>query len=66
MLADIQGADHNLTDPEIASLTGVYNDEEQLLFCAGNCSQEAFATFLRHMSVMHFAICWGLHLSMFE
>ena len=52
MLADIQGAGHNLTDPEIASLTGVDNDEEQLLFCAGNCSQEALPTFLRHTSVM--------------
>ena len=34
MLADIQGTGHNLTDPEIVSLTGAYNDEDHLLFCA--------------------------------
>ena len=45
MLADIQGAGHNLTDPEIASLTGAYNAEEHLLFCAGNYSQEAHGNF---------------------
>ena len=47
MLADIQGAGHNLTDPEIASLTGAYNDEEHLLFCAGNYSQEAHGNFFK-------------------
>jgi hypothetical protein len=47
MLVDIQGAGHNLTDPEIASLTGAYDDENHLLFCAGNFSKEAYANFFK-------------------
>ncbi len=44
---DIQGAGHNRTGPEIASLTGAYDDEKHLLFCACNFSQEAFANFFK-------------------
>ena len=47
MLVDIQGAGYNLTDPEIASLTGAFNDENNFLFCAGNYSKEAFTNFFK-------------------
>ena len=60
MLADIQGAGHNLTDPEIASLTGAYNDEEHLLFCAGNYSQEAHGNFFKAHECNAFCNLLGL------
>ena len=60
MLADIQGAGHNPTDPEIASLTGAYNDEEHLLFCAGNYSQEACANFFKAHECNAFCNLLGL------
>ena len=60
MLADIQGAGHNLTDPEIASLTGAYNDEEHLLFCAGNYSQEAHGNFFKTHECNAFCNLLGL------
>jgi hypothetical protein len=45
LLVDIQGGEYNLTDPEIAILDGIYNDDDRLLFFAGNLSNEASRNF---------------------
>ena len=47
LLVDIQGGGYNLTDPEIATLTGAFDDESHLLFCAGNLSLEAYSNFFK-------------------
>ena len=44
MLTDIQGSDHCLTDPEIATIDGSF-DQEELLFCVGNLGDEATNNF---------------------
>ncbi len=36
LLVDIQGGEYSLTDPEIATVDGIYNDGDRLLFCAIN------------------------------
>ena len=38
LLVDIQGGEYNLTDPEIATVSGIYDNDDHLLFCAGNLS----------------------------
>lgn len=46
LLVDIQGSDYNLTDPEIATASSMYGDDDRLLFCAGNISTEACEKFI--------------------
>ena len=45
LLVDIQGANYNLTDPEIATIAGFYDDEQHFFFSAGNYSQKACTNF---------------------
>ena len=46
LLVDIQGGGYKLTDPEIATLAGAF-DEESHLFCVGNLSLEAYSNFFK-------------------
>ena len=50
MLVDIQGSDYSLTDPEVATLDGSF-DDDQLLFCAGNLSDVAYSNFFHVCNV---------------
>ena len=45
LLVDIQGGEYDLTDPEIATVGTMYDDDQHLLFCAGNLSTEAYIHF---------------------
>ena len=45
MLVDIQGCNFDLYDPEIATISGAYDDNNKLLFCMGNQSEVARNTF---------------------
>ena len=45
LLVDIQGGGYDLTDPEIATVGAIYDDNHHLLFCAGNLSTEAYLHF---------------------
>ena len=48
MVVDIQGCGYNLCDPEIATVDYFTDEkEENVLFCAGNCSLEAIQRFLQ-------------------
>ena len=47
LLVDIQEGGYNLTDPEIATLAGAFDEESHLLFCVGNLSLEAYSNFLK-------------------
>ena len=42
LVVDIQAANFNLTDPEIATLSGHFDEEKHFLFCASNFSIEAY------------------------
>ncbi len=44
LLVDIQGSNYSLTDPEVATLDGSF-DDDKLLFCAGNLSDIAKENF---------------------
>ncbi len=46
MLTDIQGSDYCLTDPEIATIDGSF-DQKELLFCVGNLGDEATDNFFK-------------------
>ena len=45
MVVDIQGSGYNLTDPEIATTVGSFDEKDELLFCVGNLSTTACDTF---------------------
>ena len=47
MLLDIQGANYNLYDPEIASSDLIDVDTQELYFCCGNCSTFGIQNFLK-------------------
>ncbi|CAB3981161.1 Transient receptor potential cation channel subfamily M member 6 [Paramuricea clavata] len=45
MVVDIQGVDHNLFDPEVASSTLFYANDKTIFFCCGNLSTDAIDMF---------------------
>jgi len=47
MLLDIQGCGYRLFDPEIALAKLVDNEDDEILFTAGNLSKEAISTFIK-------------------
>ena len=46
MVVDIQGADYCLTDPEIVTAEGSF-DNQGLLFCVGNLGDQAINNFCK-------------------
>lgn len=60
LLVDIQGSGYDLTDPEIASVTGAFDDEHHLLFCVGNLSLEAYSNFFKAHKCSVFCTILGL------
>ena len=58
MVVDSQGSGYNLTDPEIATSVGSFDETDELLFCVGNLSKAACDTFLLPIHVMSFVIFW--------
>jgi hypothetical protein len=59
-LVDIQGGEYNLTDPEIATVSGIYDNDDHLLFCAGNQSTEAYLNFFNAHKCNAFCNLLGL------
>lgn len=47
LVLDIQGSGYKLTDSEIATVNGKFDEDNNLLFCAGNLSKTAFFTFFQ-------------------
>jgi hypothetical protein len=45
IVLDIQGVDHNLFDPEVASSTLIDSSDKTILFCCGNLSTDAIDKF---------------------
>jgi hypothetical protein len=45
MVVDIQGVDHNLFDPEVASPTLFDANDKTIFFCCGNLSTDAIDMF---------------------
>jgi hypothetical protein len=60
LLVDIQGGEYNLTDPEIATVSGIYDNDDHLLFCAGNQSTEAYLNFFNAHKCNAFCNLLGL------
>ncbi|CAB4033598.1 transient receptor potential cation channel subfamily M member 6-like, partial [Paramuricea clavata] len=60
LLVDIQGGEYNLTDPEIATVSGIYDNDDHLLFCAGNLSTEAYLNFFNAHKCNAFCNLLGL------
>ena len=60
LVVDIQGANFNLTDPEIATLSGHFDEEKHFLFCAGNFSMEAYTKFFQNHKCSAFCSLLGL------
>lgn len=60
LLVDIQGAEYNLTDPEIATVAGSFDEDEHLLFCAGNLSEKAYLNFFKSHKCSVFCNLLGL------
>ena len=58
MVVDIQGTDHMLYDPEIASAEQFDNNE--LLFCTGNLSHEAIDLFVSNHLCKNYCKSLGL------
>ncbi len=44
MILDVQGSGYKLFDPEIAS-TDLFDEDDRVLYCAGNLSKEAIERF---------------------
>ena len=55
---DVQGVGCNLFDPEIASASLIVNDE--LMFAAGNLSQQAINNFIASHTCNFFCKCLDL------
>ena len=54
MLVDIQGCGVKLFDPDIATISGVYDDNNKLLFCMDSLKMQKIY-FLDFIHVMIFA-----------
>ena len=63
MVVDIQGSGYNLTDPEIATSVGSFDEKDELLFCVGNLSKAACDTFFAAHSCNVFCDLLGLRKS---
>jgi hypothetical protein len=60
LLVDIQGCEYKLTDPEIATVSGIYDNDDHLLFCPGNLSTEAYLNFFNARKCNAFCNLLGL------
>lgn len=60
LLVDIQVVNYTLTDPEIATLSGVFDEDKHFLFCAGNLSKEAYTNFFQTHQCSVFCNLLGL------
>ena len=60
LLVDTQGGGYDLTDPEIATVRTIYDDDHHLLFCAGNLSTEAYIHFFTSHECSVFCNLLGL------
>ena len=56
MVVDIQGSGYNLTDPDLATSVGSFDETDELLFCVGNLSKAIY--FLLPIHVLSFVIFW--------
>ena len=61
MLLDIQGCGYGLFDPEIASAKLVDDEDNEILFTAGNLSKEAISTFFKEHVCNYYCDQLGLH-----
>jgi hypothetical protein len=59
-LVHIRGGEYNLTYPEIATVSGIYDNDDHLLFCAGNLSTEAYLNFFNAHKCNAFCNLLGL------
>lgn len=61
MLLDIQGCGYRLFDPEIASAKLVDDEDNEILFTAGNLSKEAISTFFKEHVCNYYCDQLGQH-----
>ena len=61
MLLDIQGCGYRLFDPEIPSAKLVDDEDNEILFTAGNLSKEAISTFIKEHVCNYYCDQLGLH-----
>ena len=50
IVLDIQGSGYSVTGPEIPTVDGNFDDQNNLLFCVGNLSRTAVAIFFKQNS----------------
>ena len=59
IILDIQGSDHTLYDPEIAT-SDLFDGDHEMLFCSGNLSKVAIENFVKDHSCNKYCRSAGL------